>query len=832
MSSDAPNQPSEPSRAPSPSPAGDPQSGGRLYVVDAAAVVSQAALAHALEQVPAPIAIVQGPELRFLMANAQFRQLAGREDLLGRPLFAAVPRHLTAGTEEIFARVRETGQAVYGREYAITQGGVTRYFDFVCAPLGPPHGPPDAILIHGVDITAQVHGRQRAEQAEARLRAVLEQLPAGVLVAEAPSGRLVLANTRAAELLGPLPDRVAPPAEAPPASGAMPSASACVLDLLAQALWHGTVIPPTDLYYAAADGDVGWLAATAGPVYDARGERVAAIAAFSDATPRHRLAVEQAALAERLRLAQAAAGIVSFEWDLTTDRVHCTADEHALAGGTRAMSLDEFAQLLHPDDRARVIAEARAAAAAGRELVLQFRLVRPDGTVREIAARGRVVVGPEGRRRMVGVNVDITEQERAQRQVRQLAAASLAINAARTTAERLRLITEHARAIIGAHEAVTSLTRGPDWSQAISAVSLSDKYAAWRDYDVPPDGSGIYAEVCRTNRPMRLTQAELEAHPLWRGFGREAGRHPPLRGWLAVPLVGRDGRNLGLIQLSDKYEGEFTEQDEAVLVQLAQLAAVALENAALYEAEQAARAEAEAAVRARDEFLSIAAHELRTPVTGLKGAVQLLLRRHARGTLDPARLADSLLLLDAAVDRLTALVEDLLDVSRIRTGRLLLTRVPTNLAALLRRAVAQLAEQGDAAQRIQLDLPPRLPLLWVDPLRIDQVLTNLLDNALKYSPQGGPVRVIAREADGGVEVRVEDSGIGLPPGSEERIFEPFGRAPNAVGSNLPGMGLGLYVCRNIVERHGGRIWAASPGENAGATFAFWLPGDPAAPGGP
>ncbi|WP_337134803.1 GAF domain-containing protein, partial [Staphylococcus aureus] len=90
-----------------------------------------------------------------------------------------------------------------------------------------------------------------------------------------------------------------------------------------------------------------------------------------------------------------------------------------------------------------------------------------------------------------------------------------------------------------------------NWAQAITAVSLSDKYARWRTYDVQPDGSGIYAEVCRTNRPMRLTQAELESHPLWRGFGAHAAEHPPLQGWLAAPFVGRDGRNIGLLQLSD-----------------------------------------------------------------------------------------------------------------------------------------------------------------------------------------------------------------------------------------------------------------------------------------
>jgi signal transduction histidine kinase len=143
--------------------------------------------------------------------------------------------------------------------------------------------------------------------------------------------------------------------------------------------------------------------------------------------------------------------------------------------------------------------------------------------------------------------------------------------------------TEAAREIIGAHQAVTSFT-GENWAQAIHAVSLSEKYrAAYASYAAPPDGSGIYRVVCRTNRPQRMTQAEIEAHPEWRGFGAEAGRHPPMRGWLAAPLVGRDGRNLGLIQLSDKNEGEFDSDDQAVLVQLAQLASEAIENARLLE---------------------------------------------------------------------------------------------------------------------------------------------------------------------------------------------------------------------------------------------------------
>ena len=142
----------------------------------------------------------------------------------------------------------------------------------------------------------------------------------------------------------------------------------------------------------------------------------------------------------------------------------------------------------------------------------------------------------------------------------------------------LRHMTETARVLSGAHQAVTSLTRHGSFAQAINAVSLSDKYAGWRDYNEATDGSGIYRLVCEQNKPLRLTQAELQAHPDWRGFGGASDRHPPMRGWLAVPIVAMDGSNLGLIQLSDKEQGDFTEDDQNELVQLASITAATIEN--------------------------------------------------------------------------------------------------------------------------------------------------------------------------------------------------------------------------------------------------------------
>lgn len=193
-------------------------------------------------------------------------------------------------------------------------------------------------------------------------------------------------------------------------------------------------------------------------------------------------------------------------------------------------------------------------------------------SARELVARMEAHLQLADHRRQTAAG----ERDRAARADR-LAAATIAINAAATLADMLDVTTRQTRLAIGAHLAVTSLTMDRSWRQAINAISMSDRYAEWRRYDTTPDGSGIYSLVCETNQPLRLTQAELEAHPRWRGFGGDAD-HPPLRGWLAAPLVGRDGRNLGVIQLSDREEGDFTAEDEALLVQVAQVASIALER--------------------------------------------------------------------------------------------------------------------------------------------------------------------------------------------------------------------------------------------------------------
>jgi GAF domain-containing protein len=133
------------------------------------------------------------------------------------------------------------------------------------------------------------------------------------------------------------------------------------------------------------------------------------------------------------------------------------------------------------------------------------------------------------------------------------------------------------RVLIGAHQGAIAIIVQNDWNSVRKFFSLSEKYAAWADYKTPAVGFGIHAWLLQHNQPVRMTQAELEAHPAWAGFGIEAGKHPPMRGWLAAPIVDRNGINWGLLQLSDKYEGEFTEEDEKNFVAFAQLISAALE---------------------------------------------------------------------------------------------------------------------------------------------------------------------------------------------------------------------------------------------------------------
>jgi signal transduction histidine kinase len=282
---------------------------------------------------------------------------------------------------------------------------------------------------------------------------------------------------------------------------------------------------------------------------------------------------------------------------------------------------------------------------------------------------------------------------------------------------------------------------------------------------------------------------------------------------MIIPLTAK-GRGLGALTLVAR-ERRYTEDELAAAEDLARRCAMAIENARLYE-------QAQDALKVRDQFLAVAAHELRSPLTRLKSYTEVLLELVGGGQASVGQLVQSLHRMNVAIDRLSVLMTDLLEVSRLQR-RLPLRFQSLDFCDMLRRVVAEHVLLSDERHRVTLDLAAGPCWLTADPDRLTQVLSNLLDNAIKYSPTGGTIYVSLEIAEGGPLVRVRDEGIGLPSGAAERMFEPFNRAVNALAGNIPGLGLGLHISRQIVLRHGGRIWAESPGEGQGTTICVWLP---------
>jgi signal transduction histidine kinase len=314
---------------------------------------------------------------------------------------------------------------------------------------------------------------------------------------------------------------------------------------------------------------------------------------------------------------------------------------------------------------------------------------------------------------------------------------------------------------------------------------------------------------------------------LARVLGNDSAVHLPCAVW---PVLGDGDRPVGLLVLvsapasyspTPQIDADMADQLVDVNKRLLVASLKAQEQA---EMEIVLRSEAEAALAIRDEFMSIAAHELRTPVTGIKISAQLALRAlRDELNLDREQTAHYMVSVVSGANRLVRLINDLMDVSRMRSGGLVLRVALLDLVALVSSVVLRYAEAAGERHQVTADLPAAPLIVSGDAGRLEQILDNLLSNAVKYSPRGGEIRVRLVPAHDGIVLTVSDTGIGLTPGAQDRIFEPFGRAANASRQGLPGMGLGLHICRQIADAHGGRMWAESGGEGQGMHVSLWLP---------
>jgi signal transduction histidine kinase len=263
----------------------------------------------------------------------------------------------------------------------------------------------------------------------------------------------------------------------------------------------------------------------------------------------------------------------------------------------------------------------------------------------------------------------------------------------------------------------------------------------------------------------------------------------------------------------------FDDEYRALLVSVAQDCAQALDRARLYEAAQSARAEAESANRLKDEFVSIVSHELRGPLNAILGWTAMMRREEA----DPALAPRALQAVHDNATRQARLIEELLDFSRVSSGRITLEREEVDVGTLVRGVVESLLPET-VAKGVSVEMPPA-PAVHVigDRNRLEQVFFNVLGNAVKFTPSGGHVSVSVGNGHERVEVRVADTGMGIEPELLPFVFDRFKQGPRAAGREYGGLGLGLSIARQLVEAHEGRITVESEGRGRGTTFAVSLP---------
>lgn len=459
---------------------------------------------------------------------------------------------------------------------------------------------------------------------------------------------------------------------------------------------------------------------------------------------------------------------------------------------------------------------------------------------------------------------DMPEDKRSEGDLRFLAEASellaASLDSAATLASVARLVVPRmadwcAVDTLGEDGAIQrQLMVHADPSKVATARYFADRY--------PPDPNA----AAGVSNVLRTGQAELYTE-MSEEMIASAARDPEhlrlmrvlgLKSVMIVPMVAH-GRSVGALTLVAAQSGRHYDASDLPLAEaLARRAALAIDNARLHGALQRQmqvhlalndelsrlaeerdqlRRLAEQRVgaledlgRLKEEFIATASHDLKAPLTAIRGYTQLLLRRTRAAAPDLEQVVHGLGVIESQTEAMTKLLDHLLDASRIQAGVLELRTAPCDLSECLTTVLARLSPSE--AERVDVELPDA-PLAgeW-EKERIEQVLANLIGNALKYSADTARVKVAVERGPRGVDVAVSDRGMGIPREELPRLFERFHRTPQARASGLPGTGLGLYICWGIVVAHGGHIWAESAGPGRGATFRFSLPVKPprSAPG--
>ncbi|HUB27349.1 MAG TPA: ATP-binding protein [Tepidisphaeraceae bacterium] len=484
---------------------------------------------------------------------------------------------------------------------------------------------------------------------------------------------------------------------------------------------------------------------------------------------------------------------------------------------------DGWLNCIHIEDRPVTIDRWRNCLLSGQPFEVEYRCRRAsDGAYLWHLARCLAVRDEKGHIvKWVGTCTDIDDQKRLGERFRENANTIETINfVGRALVSELDLsklvqtVTDAATGLIGAQFGAFFYSVIDQKGESHSLYSISGLPRQDFEQLALPRNKDLLAGLFKEQRVIRvadMSHDQRQNMPLG---------HLPARSYMAAPVISRSGELLGGLFFGHRDAGVFRERDEQIIEGIAAQAAIAIDNARLYETQQRARAEAESASRIKDEFLATLSHELRTPLNAILGYSHLL----RKGKIAPDELSESIAIIERNARAQTQIMEDLLDMSRIISGKIRLDMQRVQPAAAIEAAAESLKPAADAkGLRIERQIDPLAPMISADPNRLQQIFWNLLSNAIKFTPRGGSVYIQMGRAKSQLQISFADTGEGISSEFLPHVFERFRQADASTTRRHGGLGLGLSIVKQLVELHGGTVWAKSPGPGMGATFTISLP---------
>lgn len=778
-------------------------------------------------QAPAAMCLLKGPDFIVDIANRAMLQIWGKpeEQVMGKPIFEGLPDAREQGLERVMEEVYRTGKPFYASEQPVTlvRHGKpdTVYQNFTYQPYRDADGSILGILATSVDVSQQVDSRIKLEKAYEQIQLSKKAAQLGMFDLDMEQGTMEW-DERCRELFG-IDHTEIVSYEHDFITGLHPEDRDRVTAAIDKLFSDPATGGDYDIEYrtiGVADGRIRWVRAK-GKVYYSNSKPLRFIGSVLDITPQKineqqlkDLAEKQARLAavvyssDDIIISKTLDGIIT-SWNPAAQRAF---------GYSEAEAIGKHISLIIPEERLSeedyIISQIKLGKKVDHfETVRQGKsthMVQLSLTVSPVVDENGNIIGASKIAR--DISTQLEAQQTAKSYTERLEIMNMVMSAVSEELDLnkiLQKVTDATTELTGAKFGAFFYNTADQNGESYMLFTLSGApREAFERFGMPRNtavfhptfaGEGL-VRVDDITKDPRYAKNEPQ-------YGMPKG-HLPVISYLAVPVTSRNGKVIGGLFFGHPEPARFTAEHESLVISIAAQAAISIDNAKLFE-------EVKLLNDKKDEFIGLASHELKTPLASINGYLQILARmvseERPKGFLEKAT---------SQVSKLTGLVNDLLDVSKIEAGKLQLTVVPFDLCLVIADAV-ELVQHSTPKQRILFNGSFCPANINGDAQRIEQVVINLLSNAVKYAPAADLIDVEMAEREGSIVVSIIDHGPGIPADKLKNIFTRFYRIDEA-NPNISGLGIGLYLSHEIITRHGGEIWAESE-IGKGCTFFFSLP---------